>query len=81
MICLLNFNITYIISLATCFDSYESSSGNFQELLYMLFLCLTVFLCLSRTIAIWIPLCITKPGLSPSFVMHKSNFKWMENNI
>ena len=24
---LLNFNITYIIILATCFDSYESSSG------------------------------------------------------
>ena len=35
------------------------------------FLCLTVFLCLSRTIAIGIPLCITKPGLSPGFVMHK----------
>jgi hypothetical protein len=27
MIYLLNFNITYIIILATCFDSYESSSG------------------------------------------------------
>jgi len=38
MIYLLNFNITYIITLATCFDSYESSSGiNFQELLYILF--------------------------------------------
>ena len=34
------------------------------------FLCLTVF-CLSRTIAIGIPLCITKPGLRPGFVMHK----------
>jgi hypothetical protein len=34
MIYLLNFNITYIIILATCFDSYESSSGiNFQKLL------------------------------------------------
>ena len=37
MIYLLNFNITYIIILATCFDSYESSSDiNFQELLYIL---------------------------------------------
>ena len=26
------------------------------------------FLCLSRTIAMGIPLCITKPGLSPGFV-------------
>jgi len=35
MIYLLNFNITHIIILATCFDSYESSSGiNFQKLLY-----------------------------------------------
>jgi len=35
---LLNFNIKYIIILATCFDSYESSSGiNFQELLYIFF--------------------------------------------
>ena len=42
MIYLLNFNITCIIIFATCFDSYESSSGiNFQELLYILF---TVFL-------------------------------------
>ena len=31
------------------------------------------FLCLSRTIAIAIPLCITKPGFSPGFVMHKCN--------
>ena len=38
MIYLLYFNITYIIILATCFDSYESYSGiNFQELLYILF--------------------------------------------
>jgi len=38
MIYLLNINITYIIILATCFDSYELSSGiNFQELLYILF--------------------------------------------
>jgi hypothetical protein len=38
MVYLLNFNITYIIILATCFDSYESSSDiNFQELLYILF--------------------------------------------
>ena len=37
MVYLLNFNITYIIILATCFDSYESSSGiNFKELLYIL---------------------------------------------
>ena len=27
MVYLLNFNITYIIILATCFDSFESSSG------------------------------------------------------
>ena len=27
MVYLLNFNITYIIILATCFDSYESFSG------------------------------------------------------
>ena len=32
MVYLLNFNITYIIILATCFDSYESSSGiNFSR--------------------------------------------------
>ena len=32
------FNITYIIILATCFESYESSSDiNFQELLYILY--------------------------------------------
>ena len=38
MIYLLKFNITYIIIFATCFDSYESSSGiNFQELLCILF--------------------------------------------
>jgi len=34
MIYLLNFNITYIIILATCFDPYESSLNiNIQELL------------------------------------------------
>ena len=55
--------------LATCFDFCESSSGiNIQELLVHIVL---QFLCLSRTIAIGIPLCITKPGLSPGFVMHK----------
>jgi len=27
MVYLLNFNVTYIIILATCFDSYKSSSG------------------------------------------------------
>jgi hypothetical protein len=38
MIYLLNLNVTYIIILATCFDSYESSSDiNSQELLYILF--------------------------------------------
>ena len=38
MIYLLNFNITYIIILATCFDSYDSSSGiNFQDVLHILF--------------------------------------------
>jgi len=60
---LLNFNITYIIIFATCFDSYESSSGiNFQELLYILFYSFMSysFLCLSRTIAIGIPFCITR---------------------
>jgi len=32
MVYLLNFNITYIIILATCFDSLESSSGiNFKN--------------------------------------------------
>ena len=32
MIYLLNFNMTYIIIFATCFDSYESSSGiNFKN--------------------------------------------------
>ena len=32
MVYLLNLNITYIIILATCFDSYESSSGiNFKK--------------------------------------------------
>jgi hypothetical protein len=57
------FNITYIVILATCFDSFESSSGiNIQDLLVHIVL---QFLCLSRTIAIGVPLCITKPGLSP----------------
>ena len=52
-----------IVILATCFDSYESSSGiNIQELL--VHIVLQFFLCLSRTIAIGIPLCIIKPGLS-----------------
>jgi hypothetical protein len=66
MVYLLNFNITYIIILATCFESYESSSGiNFQELLYILFYSFMSysFFCLSRTTAIGIPLCITKPEL------------------
>ena len=41
MVHLLNFNIKYIIILATCFDSYESSSGiNFKN--YCTY-CLTVF--------------------------------------
>ena len=67
MVYLLNFNITHIIILATCFDSYESSSGiNFKN--YCTY-CFTGFLsysfCLSRTIAIGIPLCITKPELMP----------------
>ena len=56
MVYLLNFNITYIIILATCFDYYESSSGiNFKNYCTYCFtvLCLTVF-CLSRTIAIGI---------------------------
>ena len=52
MVYLLNFNITYIIILATCFDSYESSSGIiFQELfvhIVLLFLCLTVFFVLDK---------------------------------
>ena len=42
MVSLLNFNITYIIILATCFDSYESSSGiNFKN--YCTY-CFTVFM-------------------------------------
>ena len=42
MIYLLNFNITYIIIFATCFDSYESSSGiNFKT--YCTY-CFTVFM-------------------------------------
>ena len=52
MVYLLNLNITYIIILATCFDSYESSSGiNFKNYCTYCFtvFCLTVF-CLSRTI-------------------------------
>ena len=49
------FNITYIVILATCFDSYESSSGiNIQELLV-------------HTVLVF----FTKPGLSSGFVMHK----------
>ena len=53
---------------------HELSSGiNFQELLYLLFYSFYVLqvFCLSQTVAIGIPLCITKPGLSPGFVMHK----------
>ena len=39
---LLSFNITYIIIFATCFDSYESSSGiNFKN--YCTY-CFTVFM-------------------------------------
>jgi len=42
MVYLLNFNITYIIIFATCFDSYESSSGiNFKN--YCTY-CFTVFM-------------------------------------
>ena len=42
MIYLLNFNITYITIFATCFDSYESSSGiNFKN--YCTY-CFTVFM-------------------------------------
>ena len=51
MVYLLNFNITYTIILATCFDSYESSGINFKNYCTYFF---TVF-CLSRTIAIGIP--------------------------
>ena len=41
MVYLLDFNMTYIIILATCFDTYESSSGlNFKN--YCTY-CLTVF--------------------------------------
>jgi hypothetical protein len=72
------FNITYIVILATCFDSYESSSGiNIQELPVHI---VSEFLCLSRTIAIGIPLCITKPGLSPGFVYYKTKaWSWFCN--
>ena len=64
MIYLLNINITYIIILATCFDSYESSSGiNFQELLYILFYSFYVYQFFCRIIAIGIPFCIKKTEL------------------
>jgi len=46
MVYLLSVNITYIIILATCFDSYESSSGiNFKTYCTYCFtvLCPTVF--------------------------------------
>ena len=46
MIYLLNFNITYIIILATCFDSFESSSGIISRtIIHIVFtvFCLTVF--------------------------------------
>ena len=63
MVYLLNFNVTYIIIFATCFDFYESTSGiNFQELLYTLFYSFYV-LQFFRTIAIGIPFYITKPEL------------------
>ena len=46
MVYLFSFNITYIIILATCFDSYESSSGlifkNYCTYCFTVF-CLTVF--------------------------------------
>jgi hypothetical protein len=48
MVYLLNFNIIYTIILATCFDSYESSSGlNFKNCcnIVLQFFCLTVFVC------------------------------------
>jgi len=45
--------------IATCFDSYESSSGiNILELL--VHIVLQFFLCLSRTIAVGIPIAIPK---------------------
>ena len=43
------------------------------------------FLCLSRTIAIGIPLCITKPGLSLGFVIQEPNLwnslRWLSVNF
>ena len=46
MVYLLNFNITYTIILATCFDSYESSSGiNFKKYCTYSF----TVLCLNKT--------------------------------
>ena len=45
MVYLLNFNITYIIILATCFDYYESSSGlifkNYLHIVLQFLFCLT----------------------------------------
>jgi len=46
MLYLLNFNTTYIIILATCFDFYESSSGIISRTIVHIvlqFFCLTVF--------------------------------------
>jgi len=37
MVYLLNFNIRYIIILATCFDSYESSSGTISRTIVHIF--------------------------------------------
>jgi len=52
MVYLINFNITFIIILATCFESCESSSGIQELLVYivLLFLCLTDFFVLVQTL-------------------------------
>ena len=59
MVYLLNFNITYIIILATCFDYYESSSGiNLRTIVhialqfYVLHFCISICISISRTIAL-----------------------------
>jgi len=57
MVYLFNFNITYILILATCFDSYVSCSGiNFKKYCTYCFYSFTSYsFCISRTIALEIP--------------------------
>jgi len=51
MVYLLNFNITYIIILATCFDSMSHLQALISRTIVHIvlqFLCLTVFFCLRQ---------------------------------